>query len=128
MLRVPIHWGRLIGLGQSVGSPSSKLPVVRVNHRLAGACVVVIADTLVIDLRINAARDGRQTHIDFFSPLPFDGWEPMIIKMSSAAEKSAKRRMGWPSDGRYGGCVIGVPQNLRNKDVHAMGQNVRSQP
>ena len=96
---------------------AERLPTARsqVNYRLAGACAVAITDVLVIDLKSNAAREGRQTHIDFFSAPPFDGCEPMTIRKSSAAEKSVKRRMGWPSDGRYGGCVMGVPQNLRNR-------------
>jgi len=60
--------------------------------------VLVNADTLlVIDLSINPARDGRQTHMEFkdlFDARPFQGREPTTTTMSRAAAKNAKRRMG----------------------------------
>jgi hypothetical protein len=59
-----------------------------------GACFFVLADTLVIDLNIRAARDGRQTHMDFLDELPCQGREPMPTRMSRATVKSARRRMG----------------------------------
>ena len=71
--------------------------------------MTVITDTLVIDLSMSAAREGRQTHIDFADPCAFHGREPMIARTSNAVEKSAKRRIGWPSGERYGGCVMAVP-------------------
>jgi hypothetical protein len=59
-----------------------------------GACF--FADTLVvIDFSMRAARDGRQTHMDFLAELlPFQGREPMPTRMSRATVKSARRRMG----------------------------------
>ncbi|HEX3472688.1 MAG TPA: hypothetical protein VHT28_16015 [Silvibacterium sp.] len=66
---------------------------------LDGAGVLVIAATLVvdvpvIDLRINAARDGRQTHMDLFDWPPCQGWEPATTTTNRTAVKIAKRRMG----------------------------------
>ena len=62
------------------------------------ACVLVNAATLLVtDLRINPARDGRQTHmecVELFETLPFQGREPTTMTMSRVAAKSAKRRMG----------------------------------
>jgi len=77
---------------------SEALAPVSANYRFATAGLTVTADTLVIDLIISAALDGRQTHIDLFtdllSPPAFHGTEPMITRTSNAVEKSAKRRMG----------------------------------
>ena len=60
--------------------------------------VRVNAETLlVMDLSINPALDGRQTHMEFkdlFDALPFQGREPTKATMSRAAAKSAKRRIG----------------------------------
>ena len=60
-----------------------------------GVCFFVLADTLVvIDLIMRAAREGRQTHMDFLDELPCQGREPMPTRMSRATVKSARRRMG----------------------------------
>jgi len=64
------------------------------SRRTDDTCVFAIADLLVIDLRINPARAGTQTHMDFIAPSMGQGWEPMPTMMISAATKRAKRRMG----------------------------------
>jgi hypothetical protein len=99
---------RLFTIGQRTLTRRVESPAVKASsplsagYRLAGPAV--IAATLVagargpvMDLKINAARDGRQTHMEcdeLFDPLALQGWEPITIRTNSAAEKSAKRRMG----------------------------------
>lgn len=61
--------------------------------RLDCACAFAVAD-LVMDFRINAARAGTQTHIDFIELLMGHGWEPMPTMTIRTAVKIAKRRMG----------------------------------
>jgi hypothetical protein len=68
---------------------------VTVSCRLTCVCALATADLPVIDLRINAARAGTQTHIDFIDPLLMgQGWEPTPTMTIRTAAKIAKRRMG----------------------------------
>ncbi len=120
--QVSLHKGEA---GERANGLLVQLLLDEVGMGLADACVVEVVDTLVIDLRMNAARVGRQTQTDCFCLPPVDGWEPITIRTSRAAEKSAKRRMGLPSDGRYGGWVMGVPQKFRNIQGHAASQRAR---
>ncbi|MBV8673149.1 MAG: hypothetical protein JOZ33_06920 [Acidobacteriaceae bacterium] len=64
------------------------------DYRFTVGGVVFTAETVVIDLRSNAARVGTHTHMDLLSAPAFQGTEPITIRTSNAAKKSAKRRMG----------------------------------
>src|ERR1700744_3813647 len=78
-----------------------------------------------MDFSINPARDGRQTQKSFVEPL-WAGREPMATMTSRTAAKIAKRRIGRSSGGRYGGCVMVVPQKLQNKIGACSGPNLLS--
>jgi len=54
---------------------------------------VLVAALLAKDFSIRPARDGRQTHHEFFG-LAFQGWEPAMTTASRTVAKIAKRRMG----------------------------------
>jgi hypothetical protein len=74
-----------------------------------GACVVVVADVVVIDFIIRAALDAMHTHRDLAWLLAARGREPTTTRRSRTVAKIAKRRIGRPPDGRYGRGVINVP-------------------
>ena len=76
-----------------------------------GACAVVVADVVVIDFIISAARDAMHAHRDLSWLLTARGREPTTTKRNRTVAKIAKRRIGRPPDGGYGGGVIRVPQN-----------------
>jgi hypothetical protein len=67
---------------------------VLVEDCFEGAAVFVTTAVLVMDFSIKPARDGRQTHQDFFEELAFQGWEPAMTTVSRTVAKIAKRRMG----------------------------------
>jgi hypothetical protein len=87
------------------------------------ACTVLTVDRFTMDFSINPARDGRQTQKSFVEPL-WAGREPMATMTSRTAAKIAKRRIGRSSGGRYGGCVMVVPQKLQNKIGACSGPNL----
>jgi hypothetical protein len=83
---------RDVSLGASLGEVTAALLV---DCTPDCAYFFVLAATLVVmDLSMRAAREGRQTHMDFLDELPCQGREPMPTRMSRATVKSARRRMG----------------------------------
>jgi hypothetical protein len=111
--------------GWLIDSGYSAEVALAVNRCVDGSCVLALADILVTDLMIKLARDATQTQKDFFDAATLRGWDPMPTKMMTVrtVAKIANRRIGLPSDERYGGWVMGVPQNFSFKYQHAMGQN-----
>ncbi len=83
------------------------------TRRTEAACTVVTVGLLTMDFSINPTRDGTQTQKEPLALTRCAGREPTATMTIKTAAKIAKRRIGRSSGGRYGGCVMAVPQNFQ---------------